>query len=196
MSETRGPSRWWYAVAAAVFVLGLVPIVVLGTNAVGGLLDYEVHDFDNAASTELEVEGNAVAIYSTYDGVGEVRCTAGGDAAAAGELEHPTWDFTYTRNSQEWHRVAVTPDGWDDGTYQVACNVVPPGQGSPQPQYGYAEDPSFLGTVLGLVLALGIAGLAALAALVLVVVVAVKRSKAKRPPLPPGPQFPQAPPPY
>ncbi|UPK74809.1 hypothetical protein MU582_20615 [Nocardioidaceae bacterium SCSIO 66511] len=200
MTELKAPSRWWYAVAAAIFVLGFVPLVVLGTNAVSGLLDYDVHEFDDSSSTELQVDGDPVAIYSTYEGVGSVRCSGAAvsddpsDATAQpGSLEHPVWDFTYTRNSDVWHRVAVTPDDWTDGTYEITCNLVSPGAGESQPQLAYADNPSVLGTALGLLIAVGVAGSAALAALVIVIVVAVKRSRINGPT---GPRFPNAPPPY
>ncbi|UYM07112.1 hypothetical protein [Solicola gregarius] len=205
--QRKPPSAWWYAVAAAVFVLGLAPLAVVATNALGGLLDYEVHDFDDAKSTEIEVADDPVAIYTTYDGVGTVRCNGvgpgldapdnadGAAQAAVFPLDHPTWNFEFSNGAEVWHRVAVTPGDWDTGTYSIACNLVSPGAGSPEPQLGYADNPSVLGTILGVVISVGIAGLATLAALIIVVVVAVKRSRVKRPPLPDRPVFPPGPPP-
>ena len=205
MTELKAPSRWWYAVAAAIFVLGFVPLVVLGTNAVSGLLDYDVHEFDGASTAEVEVDGGQVAIFTTHNGAGTVRCMGSGagvpipddapDATALAEpLDHPSVAFSFSKGSETWHRVAVTPDDWEDGTYSISCNLV--SASDPRTELGYADNPSILGTFIGLLIAVGIAGLATIAAIVIAIVVGVKRGRASRPPQqPPWPQFPTAPPP-
>jgi len=204
--QQRMPSAWWFGVAAVIFLLGLVPLILALSNAVEGLIEYDIQEFDAAASTELEVDGTPVAIFTTYDGIGTVRCNGGGPGVEAPDdetggadatvltLDHPTWDFEYSRGSRTWHRVAVTPGDWDDGTYSVSCNVVSPGPSEPSPQFAYADNPSVFGTVVGFLIAVGIAGLTTIIALTIVIVVAVKRSRAKRPPLPRRPTFPPTPP--
>ena len=205
MSEKRVPSAWWFAVAAVVFVLGLVPLALAITNAVSGLVEYELHDFDEAQATELTVDGGQVAIFTTYEGAGTISCNGGpgtdvpdpseGDQATVTTLDVPDVSVEYSRGSQSWHRVAVTPEEWDDGTYSVICNVVST-NGNPSPAaFAYADNPAILSTVVGFVVALGIAGLATILALVIVIVVGVKRHRATRPPYPTYPQFPPNPPP-
>lgn len=200
------PSAWWFGVAAAIFALGLVPLALMFSNTVEGVLDYDIQEFDSANSTELTVDDGDVAIFSTFDGVGTVMCSAGGPGldvpddptggaqATVFTLDRPTWDLEYSRGSHTWHRVAVTPADWDDGTYSVTCNVASPGGTDPRAQFGYADNPSIFGTVIGFLIALGIAALATVIALAIVIAVAVKRTRAKRPPLPRHPTFPAAPP--
>lgn len=200
------PSAWWFGVAAVIFALGLVPLALMLSNTVEGVLDYDIQEFDSGNSTELRVDGGDVAIFSTYDGVGTVMCSGGGPGmdvpddptggaqATVPTLDRPTWDLEYSRGSYTWHRVAVTPANWGDGTYTVVCNVASPAGADAPAQFGYADNPSFFGTVVGFLIALGIAALATVIALVIVIVVAVKRTRAKRPPLPRHPTFPPAPP--
>lgn len=192
--------------AAVIFVLGLVPLAIAAANTIGGILDYEVHEFDKPNSTALEVDGGQVAIFTTYNGIGTISCTSGqpgadvrGDptdtaTATADTLDRPAWSFTFSKGAREWHRVAATPDGWGDGTYLVTCNLAS-GPSGVEPQFGYADDPSILGTVVGFVVAGGIALIATIIALTIAIVVGVKRYHAKRPPLPKRAEFPPAPPP-
>lgn len=205
-ASRTGPSAWWFGVAAAVFVLGLVPLAIVITNTVGGLLDHEVHEFDHTTSTSLELGDDPVAIYTTYEGPGTLRCNGGASGAHVAEqdgsaqatvlpLDHPVWNVEFSTGPQVWHRVAVTPQDWGPGAYLVACTLVSPGAGSPAPMLAYADNPSILGTVAGFVIALGIAGLAILAALAIAIAVGVRRYRARRPPLPRRPAFPPNPPP-
>lgn len=197
----RPPSLWWFAVAAVVLVLGLVPFGWVLANTVQGIADYEVHQFGGARSTTVSVDDGQVAIFSTYDSAGTVRCQGAptdtaepNDFAMLEPLEHPSTSLNLSVGGMNWSRVAVTPDGWTDGAYTVRCDVVSPGSGSPQPILGYADNPSIMSTVIGFAIAVAIAVLAGVVALAIAIAVGVKRYKANRPRLPDRPVFPPSPP--
>ncbi len=204
--QQRMPSAWWFGVAAAIFALGLVPLALMLSNAVESIVGYDIQEFDSGNSTELSVDGGDVAIFSTHDGIGTVVCSGGGPATQVPDdpaggaqatvltLDSPTWDLEYSRGPHTWHRVAVTPDDWDDGTYRVTCNVASGDDSGTAARFAYADNPSFFGTIIGFLIALGVAALTTIIAAAIAIVVAVKRNRAKRPPLPRYPTFPTAPP--
>ncbi|MGH3360431.1 MAG: hypothetical protein ACRDO7_16635 [Nocardioidaceae bacterium] len=187
----RPPSLWWLAVAAVVFLFGLVPFGWVVANTVQGIADYDVHDFGTSGSTSLDIDDDQVAVFSTYTGPGAVRCSGEGPGAG-GPLDHPSTSLNLTIGSIEWNRVAVTPDDWAGGTYVVTCNVVSPGAGNPKPLLGYADNPSIMSTVVGFAVATGVAILAGVIALTIALVVLVKRHNANR--LRRYPEFPSSPP--
>lgn len=199
------PSLWWFGVAAVIFVLGLVPFGWVLANTVQGIADYEVHSFDSAQRTTVSVDGGQVAIFSTYEGGGTVRCqgaptdtTEPNDFAAMEPLDHPTTSLDLTVGGLDWSRAAVTPKGWPDGEYVVRCNVASPGAGNPVAVLGYADNPSIFSTVVAFAITVGIAILSGLAALAIAIVIGVKRHRANRarrtaayPHYPPGPPQPR-----
>jgi len=193
-SGKRPPSLWWFAVAAVVLVVGLVPFGWVLANTIEGVAGYEVHDFSARESTTLEVDDDQVAVFTTYDGLGTVRCQGEGPEGTE-PLDHPSTSLHLSVGSVSWSRVAVTPEHWDAGRYAVSCNVVSPGPDSQLPLLGYADNPSIMSTVIAFAIAVAIAVLAAVIALAIAIAVGVKRYKANRPRLPDGPAFPPSPPP-
>lgn len=183
-------------------VLGLVPFGWVLANTVQGIADYEVHGFDSARQSTVTVDDGQVAIFSTYRGGGEVRCQGAptdtaepNDFALVEPLDHSSTSLNLAVGGMDWHRVAVTPEGWKNGEYVVRCNVVSPGAGNPVAVLGYADNPSILSTVFAFAIAVGIAILAGVVALTIAIVVGVKRYRAHRPRRPAYPEFPPGPPP-
>lgn len=191
----KGPSLWWFAVAFGILVLSVAPLIWVSANAITGIADYRVHDFDSEKQTELSIDDNQVAIFSAYEGPGVVRCSGSDDGSSSMEpLDHPSTSVNVSIGSSQWSRVAVTPESWPAGDYTVRCDLAS-GVGKPVILLAYADNPSIMSTVIGFIISIGVAMLGGVVALIVTIVVLVKRSRAKRPPKPAYPVFPPGPPP-
>lgn len=176
MSETRGrsaPSRWWYAIAAAVILLSLLPLALTGRGIADAIRDYSVDAVDGATAT-VEVDDSRVAIFATGDVPGAACEATGNGFDDPVDLAQPSGTLRISLDGQDWYRIARTGEDWDDGTYEVTCS------GLRDETMGYAADPKIGSALFKLLLSVILVGIAFLIALIIVLVVAIRRRRAKR----------------
>jgi hypothetical protein len=184
------PSKWWFAVAGAVAVVGIVLGIVI---LVVGFLRMErmVDDFARAdvpGTLEVEVtDTGGYSIYHEFDGAYDDRIVAApqitvtepsGDGVT---LEPYVASVTYSAGDREGVGI-FTFDADDPGTYEVTAT----GASGTAIAVGRGIGRGIVGAVVG---GLAIGFLSLLAGAVLAIVVGVRRSRNRRALLPPRPPY-------
>lgn len=161
----RPPTAWWYAIAAAVFALSLVPTLVVGVAFVNSIGGFEIGHVENGSTVTLGDEQKAIFVQQEPDGFASSPCSLTSPSGEAYPAPRPT--ATMTING--WERIGLSTESTPPGDYTLRCDV-------DVPTLGVVDNPDVSGIVVKTVLALGSPALGAVIALVIVIVTLVRRS--------------------
>lgn len=185
------PSRWWYVVAAAIGVLGVVAGAFLAGNGYGKISD-RVDDFqrvDVGTRGEVRLEAGDYTIYLESPGADDGAAPRPDVAVLPLEGEPLDLDvYTSTVTYSNGGRDGVALYSFDvarDGTYVVDASRVPGEALGSQIAVGPGIG---AGVVLDMLLGVAVAAVAVLAAAVLALVTVLRRQSKRR--FPPAPYVP------
>lgn len=165
------PARFWYAIAAGVFVLGVVVAVVLIVR-----LDFPGPEGEfragNTHTANLEREG--LTIFADRSVTGG-RCEAADGAGDPIALTEPSGSETVDINGREWKVVLRSEQPQPPGSFTVRCEA-----SDPSATFAVGPHTSVAGALGQIFAAIGVAVVCGLVALVIVLIVAIRRSAARR----------------
>ncbi|MGH3498663.1 MAG: hypothetical protein ACRDP1_14470 [Nocardioidaceae bacterium] len=176
-SETIRPSRAWYAVAAAIFLVSLIPTYLLGRAAVGSVSS----DVTALSSHRATLDGTEKAVFSRTPGAASdiSSCTAtpvGGGPAV--KLNRGIASVTVSSGGDSWERVGIVPGGTAAGAYAIVCKDS--SGATVGAALGVGRDPNVGSFVFKVIIALIIPAIAALVALAIAVVTGLRRSRVRK----------------
>ncbi len=174
---TRRPSRWWYALVAALAVAGAVAGGAIVGDTVGGTFrDAQTIAAGETATVALE-DGDVRGLYSSGD-VPEFGCLVlpptGGDEPI---VTTNVPDTSATLNGIEWQLFAEVT-ARETGIHSVRCESTVSGSG----EFGIGPAPTARGVVVPLLAGFALAVLGGVLAVVLGVFVALRRARSTTPP--------------
>ncbi|HEY8545248.1 MAG TPA: hypothetical protein VIL36_09375 [Acidimicrobiales bacterium] len=174
------PSGWWYAIAAALAITGIVVAIVIGVNFAESYTD-RIDEFQRVGvpgTDTVVLEAGDYTIYQEYPGANDdlsippsVTVNVTGPDGDAVELDDYSGDFTYAGSGREGVALS-TFEAEETGEYTVSTegdrfSTIAVGEG-----IGFEL---FVGIALALVIAFG----GIVIAVIISIVVAVKRSGAR-----------------
>jgi hypothetical protein len=129
--EPLRPTRWWYAAAALIAVIGITVGVLLFVDTFGTIAE----DFDEFAApgtTTVNLSaGDKRGIYVQTAGSSlgpvdrddvDAACQVAGPGGAPVDVEDPSGDFTITQSNDEYEELFFF-EAPDDGRYAVTCRA-------------------------------------------------------------------------
>jgi hypothetical protein len=184
-SVTIKPARFWYVIAAALFVGSLIPAFFLARGGIDKI-DLSV-DLITGNTIEVPDDEQLSVFAPAHFSLPELLdCTVTPSGGPPVRLDSSSNELTLDGHE----RVGLTPEGLPEGTYQLRCqdgrSLVP------LDGFGVRSTEGWTQAILMIVAAAVIPGVAGLTAVTIVVVTAVQRSSARRrllrpPPPPYGP---------
>lgn len=170
-NTTITPGRKWYAIAAGIFLITLIPAVILIVSLIKNVATYEITPVEN--NSVITITDRQQAVFAQSDtSLGTTHHSTcllkGMDTGTSTIVASGTATVSYN----SWNRIGVIPKSVAPGKYLLQCNV-----GSDL-QLGVADNPNFGAGILKGVLAAIIPFLGLIAAISIGAVVAVKRSRA------------------
>jgi hypothetical protein len=176
------PARFWYVVAAALFVGSLIPAFFLARSGIDKI-DLSV---DLLTGNTIEVhEDEQLSIFApAHFSLPELlNCTVTPSGGQPVPLDSSANELSFDGHE----RVGLTPEGLPEGTYQLRCqdgrSLVP------LDGFGVRSTEGWTQAILMIVAAAVIPGVAGLTAITIAVVTAVQRSSARRRLLRPPPPY-------
>lgn len=172
------PARFWYAIAAGVFVLGIVVAVVLIVR-----LDFPgpEGEFRSGGTQTVDLDREGLTIFADRSVTGG-RCEAADGAGNPIALTEPTGSETVTSNGTEWKVVLRSDQPQPPGRFTVTCEAA-----DATATFAVGPHASVFGALGQIFAAIGTAVVCGLIALVIVLIVAIRRSAASRRLRPAGP---------
>jgi hypothetical protein len=181
------PSRAWYAVAAALFVGGLIPAVFLVRSAVQAV-DFGMSSISGGT---IEVQDKRLSIFAPEDVPAPrlITCTVTGPTGQQIPLDVSGTEL----NLDGQERVGRTPEDLAAGTYQLNCAD----RSGPldADAFDVLSTEGWTDAILKIVGAVILVGVCGLVAITIVIVTAVLRSNARRRAIQPQPPYVPPPPP-
>jgi hypothetical protein len=191
-TEPLKPSGWWFGVAAAVAVAGLVAAIVVFAQTLGGLID-KVNDFQRVSlpgSTTVTLETGGYSVYHEFDGASGSTFTTISvliTAPDGSEVTLDPYDADVTYSWGDHEGIAAYSFRADQpGQYQVSAEGA-----EGQVAIGRGIGSGIVGGIAG-AFALGIGGL--VVGGVIALVVGIRRGRDRRSRQVFGPQFGPGPP--
>lgn len=164
-----GPSRWWYAVAAAIFAVSLAPTFVLGTSLAQSIRGWSVEQVDNGDTVSIGQTQKAVFVRSgAADHAPDVSCTLTAQDGTTYPAPRPGSSLTVN----DWVRVGLSTSTTPPGEYEVQCD-------GGLRTIAVADNPDIVGGLAKAAGALAAPALGFVLALTIVIVTLVRRTNAK-----------------
>lgn len=170
-NTTITPGRKWYAIAAGIFLITLIPAVILIVSLIKNVATYEITPVENNSVITIADSQQAVFAQGGFGTPRGSTCQLTGMATGTSTV---VASGTATVSYNSWNRIGVVPKSVAPGKYLLQCSV------DPNLQLGIADNPNFGAGILKGVLAAIIPLLGLAVAISIVAVVAVKRSRATK----------------
>jgi hypothetical protein len=172
-STPRRPGRGWYVGAAALALLSVTIVIVLGIWIVRALVGYDIEPIAAGQPVEIVLTDRGESIWVAPEAA-LAHCESVGEHGESSFTPAGSAHLTITDGGHDWSRLGVVK-GRAGSHHTLTCEA------GPGPvNFGRAPDPQLRQYVVGGIVGGLVAGLSAVAALAITLVVAILRNRRRQ----------------